>query len=387
MSVRLDRSLLRWLVPLAVVAAVGSGVAVAAGLNAGSDTPLPGRSPAQLIADIRGTTLQGFSGTLRETADLGLPDNLTDAAGGDGDAAFASLVAGTHTLRTWYAGPRLSRVALLGALGESDLIRSGRDLWIWSSADLSTTHVTLPAVPVRAGPPSPLPTGLPTTPQEAASALLAALNPSTSVTVGSNVTVAGRRAYTLIVSPREPGSLIAQVRIAVDGSTHLPLRVQMYAHGVAKPAFELAFTQISFETPDPAMFKFNPLPGGSWTNYDLSSGGGAGLPEGASRSVVIGSGWTAVLAVRLPVDRGTTPDQLPRVLPFGIGSVIKTMADRLPPTRTAFGTGHLITGRLFSAMVTDDGRVLVGAVDGTQLLRAANNAAAALAGPQPPAHK
>lgn len=376
MSVRLSRPLLRWLVPLAVVVAVGLGVAVAAGLGASANAPLPNRSPAQLIADIRGTTVDGFSGTLQERADLGLPDDLTDSVG-DGSSEFASLIAGAHTLRVWYAGSRLSRVALLGALGESDLIRNGGDLWIWSSTDNSATHVVVPATPVRTGSP-PVPTGLPTTPQEAASALLSALDPSTSVTVGPNVTVAGRPAYTLVVTPRDAESLVGQVRVAVDGRTHLPLRVQVYARGTAKPAFELGFSQVSFEVPDAAMFRFNP-PRSTTIKKFVPGSRDDNLPPDAPRSVVIGSGWTAVLAIRLPVPAGTRTDDLP----YGLGKLI----DKLPPAPHI--GGHVLTARLFTALVTDDNRLLIGAVSVDQLLRAAAAPEAALTAPppSPPAHR
>ena len=50
-----------------------------------------------------------------------------------------SLLSGTHTLRVWYAGPDQARVALLGTLGETDVITNGTDVWIWSSQD-NTGH-------------------------------------------------------------------------------------------------------------------------------------------------------------------------------------------------------------------------------------------------------
>ena len=57
---------------------------------------------------------------------------------------MTSLVSGSHTLRLWYAGPNRVRLALLGSLGESDLVRNGTDLWTWSSRDKSATHHKVP---------------------------------------------------------------------------------------------------------------------------------------------------------------------------------------------------------------------------------------------------
>ena len=85
-----------------------------------------------------------------QRADLGVPGLPGPSAAG-GSSDLTSLVSGTHTLRLWYAGPDRSRVALLGTLGESDVIRNGKDVWLWSSQDKSATHMTLPAEDARHG--------------------------------------------------------------------------------------------------------------------------------------------------------------------------------------------------------------------------------------------
>ena len=69
-----------------------------------------------------------------QNADLGLPD-LPAARRPAAAPSFTSLVSGTHTLRVWYAGEDQQRLALLGTLGESDMIRNGTDVWTWSSDD------------------------------------------------------------------------------------------------------------------------------------------------------------------------------------------------------------------------------------------------------------
>ena len=52
--------------------------------------------------------------------------------------------------------------------------------------------------------------------------------------------------------------------------------------------------------------------------------------------------------------------------------------DRLPTVSGSWGSGHVLTGKLFSLLLTDDGRVLVGAVSPDTLFRAAADPAAAL---------
>ena len=52
--------------------------------------------------------------------------------------------------------------------------------------------------------------------------------------------VAGRSAYELVLTPKEPASLVASVRLAIDSEQHVPLRVQVFAKGSTDPAFEVA---------------------------------------------------------------------------------------------------------------------------------------------------
>jgi hypothetical protein len=89
---------------------------------------------------------------------------------------------------------------------------------------------------------------------------------------------------------------------------------------------------------------------------------------------VIGKGWTTVFVTKAPQtpssssgsDRRSTAGQLDAIL------------GALPRVSGAWGSGRLLQARLFSALITDDGRVLVGAVTGQQLLVAAADPAAAL---------
>ena len=58
--------------------------------------------------------------------------------------------------------------------------------------------------------------------------MLKALEPTTTVTSDSSVEVAGRPAYELVLDPNDSNTLISQVRIAIDGDTKMPLRVQVF---------------------------------------------------------------------------------------------------------------------------------------------------------------
>ena len=109
---------------------------------------------------------------------------------------------------------------MLGTLSETDVIRNGKDLWIWSSQDQTATHRTLEpgSRPERS---DKLPADLPKTPQDAAEQVLAALEPTTTVSTDSAVTVADRAAYELVLNPDDEDTLISEIRIAIDGQDYV----------------------------------------------------------------------------------------------------------------------------------------------------------------------
>jgi outer membrane lipoprotein-sorting protein len=375
-SVLTSRPGLRWLVPAgAALAVLGGGLAVGA-ITAAADPSLPPRSAAELLVDLQTARLDGLSGTVVARADLGLP---ALPVGGTGGAELASLVSGTHTLRVWYSGPDHARVALLGTLDETDVITNGSDVWVWSSRENKATHVTLPA-----GDPGPGPTPVPTTtggfgltPDALARAALAALDPSTEVSTDGSATVAGRAAYELRLSPRDPASLIGSIRLDIDAEQHVPLRVAIQARGADSPAIDVGFTQVSFARPDPAEFTFNPPPGATVEEAQPRDTGATPAPTPSAppadpasgrRQAVIGTGWTSVVVVKLPAAEASTGEERP-----GRG-----ILDALPEVKGAWGSGRVVTTHLFSALVTDDGRLFIGAVSPERLYQAAADPAAVL---------
>jgi outer membrane lipoprotein-sorting protein len=394
MSVFSSRPALRWLVPAAATVVVLGGGAAVGQFAAVAEPSLPERSAAQLLVDLQTARLDGLSGTVVQTADLGLPE--IPAIAGQLSGGLTSLVAGSNTLRVWYNGPDQARVALLSTLGETDLIRNGRDVWVWHSRGNTGTHYRMSeSESAAAVPPADLASQLPTTPQEAARLALEAVQPSTEVTTGRNARVAGRDAYELILAPRDKASLVGQVRLAIDATEHLPLRVEIFAKDADEPSFEVAFKQISFERPDGERFRFNPPPGAKIEEHVGEPGAdGAHARELAADkaraeaarkaaekagkrpidepadggSAVIGEGWTTVFVTRVG-DAADAPAK-------GEAEDGLALLDRLPKVNGAWGSGRLLAGNLFSALLTDDGRLLVGAVSPATLYQVAGSAAA-----------
>ena len=373
MSIFSTHPALRWAVPGVAVAAVVGGAGASGVIAAQADTPLAPRTAAQLLVDIQNARLDGLSGTVVQRADLGVPalpgiggqgSGSDSGPSGSGSSDLSSLVSGTHTLRLWYAGPDRTRVALLGTSGESDVIHNGKDVWLWSSQDKSATHVTLPAGHGAAMTPREG-ANLPASPQQAADLALEAISPTTAVTTSGAARVAGRSAYELVLTPREPASLVASVRLAIDSEQHVPLRVQIFAKGSAEPAFEVAFSSGDFSRPDAAQFAFIPPAGTKITertlpahprmqkmgmahpNPDAAPSTAAGEPK------VVGKGWGSVVVATVPPQsQSGSGDQ----------QSLKAMLELLPRVSGSWGSGHLLEGKLFSAVLTDDGRIAVGAV-------------------------
>jgi hypothetical protein len=208
-------------------------------------------------------------------------------------------------------------------------------------------------------------------PQQLAKLALTAIEPSTAVTTNESVTVAGRAANELVLTPRDPATLIGSIRIALDAVEHLPLRVAIYSRNVDTPAIEAAFTQVSFARPDDAQFQFNPPPGvkveeATATKPDEKPGARPDIQANAKKSMaVVGQGWTSVVAIRLPDSaKNSTKDN--------------EVIQQLPVVKGAWGSGRVVTSRLVTVLITDDGRLFIGAVAPERVYAAAADPKAAL---------
>jgi hypothetical protein len=196
----------------------------------------------------------------------------------------------------------------------------------------------------------------PTDPLSAAETALAAIEPTTEVSSEDTTRVAGRDAYELALAPRDEASLIDEIRIAIDAEESIPLAVEVYGSDGTDPAFEVRFTQISFEAPDPAQFEFNPPPGTTVTEAEslLPELPFGELGDELPQLTVVGEGWTSVLVVRLPAEL------------------------ELGPLEWLLSGGDGLSSNLLSVLLTDDGRLLVGAVTPERLAEVADDPAAAL---------
>jgi outer membrane lipoprotein-sorting protein len=379
MSVLTAKPIMRWIVPIsAAVAVAGGGLAiglVAANADRGHTAP----DATTLLGDLQSARLDGLTGTIVQTSNLGLPA-LPGVPGG-----LSALGSGTHTLKVWYASPKSARLAVMGPDGETDVVTNGSDLWVWSSLENTATHSKLPAKAAGndasgAKGPSAMPSIGAFTPSDLAGLALKLLGPTTDVSTQTAGQIAGRNADELVLAPKDASSTIASIRLAIDADQHIPLRVQLFARGMTDPAFEVKFTQISFTKPGAEQFTFNPPPGATVKEQALPDAkapdakapgtkapGGKGLDANPLGSLLSGSGNGSFAIVGTPGWSMVLVTKLPANMP----PVMTAVLNGLPTVSGSWGQGHLLQTNVVNVLVTDDGRVLVGAVAKETLLSAA----------------
>ena len=383
----------RWAVPAGIMAAVG-GVLMTSMISLAQPPPLPARAPAQLLTALAANpSAPALSGTVVETASLGLPALPSIV----GPISLSSFLAGSHVIKVWYADPTHYRIAVPQTDSESDLIRNGSNAWLWGSSVNLVEHMALPAK----GKASPA-LSLPLTPQQAADQVLARVGPTTTVGVDNNVTVAGEAAYQLVLAPKNSGSLIGQVRVAIDGQHNVPLRVQVFAKHATSPAIQVGFSSISFGQPAMQNFAFTPPAGAAVVQESLGSGGKAAATSWGNDlengSKVIGSNWLTVLDLPESALTGTAPSggsgsSSPKptgligssstsagpgaggsggmaALGVDTGSIFSAFVKSAERVSGSWGSGRLMQTSVVSMLVTSNGRVLIGAVTPNVLYQA-----------------
>ncbi|MGW4804068.1 LolA family protein [Kitasatospora sp. NPDC004272] len=367
------RAAVRVGVPVAVAAAVATGIGLVPALASDEAPDLPAISAQDLVAKALAADTDTFSGTVRISADLGLPTALTDAAGGSGPLGrlargagaevggaapqlkAVELLGGSHTLSVAADGPDRQKVVLTGDGSGYELLHDGTQLWAYDRASRQALHYTAPAA---AGPERP--SGIDSfTPQEVAGRFLAQSSATTDVTVSGTERVAGHDAYRLSVKPKQAGSTIQEVRISIDAEKGVPLAVQVRTVDGAT-ALDVRFGTLSYAKPDAGTFRFAAPKGTEVTEAgaDAFSAGplSSALPERPAANdggaAAIGEGWTTVLHGDAGADAA--------------GALAKFAGRHVDG-------GTLVSTRIVNALVTDDGRIYLGAVTPETLQKAARN--------------
>ena len=346
----MKRPWLKWMPAIAVPVLIASA-AVAVPLSANAAVSLPEKTAAQVLALAAGEKVTALSATISQTSSLGLPELPT--AGTDASAGSAiELLTGSHTARIFMDGSTKQRVQVLDTMAERDLVRNGSDLWLYDSKKKLAVHSTLTATAAM-----PLQTeGSILTPDQLASKLLASVDSTTTVSLGSNLLVADRTAYQLVLTPKGGGTLVGSVSIVVDSETGLPLSVDVFARSQDVPAFHVGFSKLDLGTPDASLFAFTPTAGAAVTEQTPKADAVPPTvpPTDAAKPTVSGTGWDAIVAI-----------------PAGKNTASATSSPLFGKLTTAVPGGRLFRTSLVNVLMTEDGRVFVGSVPVAKLQAAA----------------
>ena len=386
----MSRNSVKWLPAIVVPAVIVAGV-LAVPLQAGAAVDLPDKTPEQVLLMVSDSNISAFSGTVEKTAELGLPDidlgagmsdSTADSApdgmaepGAAASGALASvleLFSGSHTARVYVDGSDAdgsakARVQIQDRMAERNVVSNGTDVWAYDSKTNTARHMVVPADArataeaklgeMAASAPAEL-----SMPSQVAERFLSAIEPSTTVSVGTDGNVAGRTAYELVLTPRATQTLVETVSIAVDSETGVPLQVTVRADGQENPAFQVGFTDVDFSTPSAELFEFTPPAGATVEEVALptmleqpADQAKSEIPA-ENRPVVTGTGWDAIVTVpaaSVPAELSADP----------VMSKLATEVDG----------GRLFSTALVNVFFADDGRVFAGSVP-VELLQAAAGA-------------
>ena len=377
----------RW-APAAVVASLITAGTIVLPMQANA-VDLPDLTPQQVMLLMDGQ-IEGFSGTIVKTSELGLPPiQLSSMMDEDiikemeeklpeGFEDFVptlieqnlitqavELISGTHKIRV-YASAEGTRVQILDPMKQRDLIVNKDEFWFYDSrkataitgtldmeinqADVDKAEADAEAKLAEYAASIQLDIS---NPEAVANYLMERIGESTTVSVGKDHMVAGRTTYQLIAQPNAANSLIESVVISVDSETGMALDVKVYSVEQEEPAMHVGFESISFDIPAASTFSFTPPAGTTVETFETPEGLEDGLKaergdkSDQAKPEVIGEGWESVMYL------SAIPSEVPMDLLEN-----ELFADLM----TTVSGGKVFSTPVLNVLITDSGEVFAGAV-------------------------
>jgi len=388
------RKAARYVVPVAVVGVAVATIGLVPALADSGDPDLPKITAQQLIEKIAKSDVQQLSGTVKISTDLGLPNlgglesSFASGLADDGDGSSADptsklmeLTSGTHTVRVAADGQDKQKISLIEKAAEYSVIHNGDEVWAYDSASNEAYHAK--GVDDASSGEKAAPKEAPATPKEMAEEALKAVDDTTSVTVDGTAQVAGRDAYKLLIKPKQSGSTVGAITVAVDAKTGVPLKFTLTPAKGGAAVVDAGFTKVDFSKPAASTFDFTP-PKGTKVTEDDGDHGELKTPKSAPKSdedfteglegldgldglTTIGEGWNSI------AEFDTGGEGMPSGSSGNgdIGGFLGSLGDHVTGK---FGSGTVFSTRLVNALITDDGKVYAGAVTKDALVKAANAA-------------
>ncbi|GAB1508420.1 LolA family protein [Actinophytocola sp. KF-1] len=324
-------------------------VVLASPAGAGEAPPaLPPVSAEALVESVLETdAIPALAGSVAVENNLGLPIPGVPQSSGDGDA-----------IQVWSDGTGKGRLAVAGRESETTIVDDGSTVWVWNSADRSVTKV-----PHQEGVAEKPMEGKFADPAAAAKELVTAMRQDSTVSVDGTARVAGRPVYQLVLAPKPTEkTLLREIRVSVDSELRIPLQLEVLANGQADPAVKVGFTEFTSGAQDPELFTFTPPAGATVAEKDVPEQvHGKSVDDWLSQADLktVGRGWDIVATGKVPADALAAAEGMSARNGQDAFALLGTFGKEV---HGDFGTGYVISTSVGTALITEDGKVAIGAV-------------------------
>lgn len=399
----MSRNRRRW-VPAILAPVLVAGSVFGFSVQANASIDLPDKSASQILQMINTNPDIAFSGRIIKKANMGLPpmniipdisqsmvdemakkmpkemgDFLPKASAQGELALLLEFFAGTHRANIFVDGETKARLQVLDLLSERNFIRNGNELWSYDATKSLAQHTVIDENEVKSAEAearalfeankSKLPFDY-TSPAAVAEYVLAEAGKNTTITVASDIKIAGRGAYQITIAPKDGQSLVGSATLSIDAATGLPLAARVLAVGQDSPAFEVAFETITFETPSASNFEFVPPAGTRVVEVpaptkadllrELAKGPAAPTEADAMAKLedLAAQGWSAVAEVPAA--------QVPAEL-----RALQSNNDLYKELTKPVAGGRVFTSALMNIFFADNGDIYAGSVTVARLLAVA----------------
>jgi outer membrane lipoprotein-sorting protein len=248
----------RLLLLCGLIVAIGVSATALASALGSSPTPPP-KPLAEAIHDaITGPAIEGVSARVQLTNHLVEGASLAGGGNQAGEVASSPLLAGGSG-RLWIAKDGRFRFELQAEKGDTQIVYDGHTISIYDAAQNTLYRYT----PKEQGGADSTTTTTADKAHEAPSVAkieeaITHLKQHVNVSEATPTDVGGQPAYTVRVSPKESGSLIAGAELSFDANHGVPLRAAVYSTTSTTPVIELAATEASYGPVASSVFSFTP---------------------------------------------------------------------------------------------------------------------------------
>jgi outer membrane lipoprotein-sorting protein len=220
---------------IAVLALGGGGAAIAVAAGGGGPKPAPKPLDQAIHDALAAPTPAGVTARIKFTNRLFPSGALLGNVG-------SALMSGASG-RLWLTNDGRGRIELQSNAGDVQIVWNSSNVSIYDASSNTVYRVSLPAHKSDATS-STDKSSLPALSE--IDKLLSEFGAHATISAAQPANIAGRPAYTVSLSPKHDGGLLASTVLAWDAEHGVPLRVAIFAQGSSAPVLELTVTDISY---------------------------------------------------------------------------------------------------------------------------------------------